>query len=96
MKRKQVLAILSDSLKDYASFKVKSLFLFGSVARDEASEKSDVDILVEFEETPTFDEYMDLKFHLESLLSMQVDLVEKKMLHPSLRSNIESEAVQIA
>lgn len=96
MKKSQVLAILSNSPLDYASYGVKSLFLFSSVARDQASEESDVDILVEFEEIPTFDKYMDFKFHLEDLLSKKVDLVERQLLHPSLRSSVASEAVQIA
>jgi predicted nucleotidyltransferase len=44
------------------------LALFGSVARDEATAESDVDLLVEFEGGATFDRYMDLKFFLEECL----------------------------
>ena len=81
---------------DYSRFGVKSLELFGSLARDEARVTSDVDILVEFEETPTFDRYMGLKFYLEDLLGIKVDLVEKAMLHPSIRSTIEGEIILVA
>lgn len=94
MNKNQVLATLA--AVDYTRFGVKSLELFGSFARDEARVTSDVDILVEFEETPTFDRYMELKFYLEDLLGTKVDLVEKAMLHPSLRSTVESEAILVA
>lgn len=94
MNKNQVLATLTAI--DYTRFGVKSLELFGSVARDQAHEKSDVDILVEFEETPTFAQYMDLKFLLEDTLGRKVDLVQKEMLHPSLRKNVESEVIPVA
>ena len=94
MKKNQVLATLATI--DYTRFSVKSLELFGSFARDEARVTSDVDILVEFEETVTFDRYMGLKFYLEDLLGTKVDLVEKAMLHPSIRSRVENEVIPIA
>jgi len=95
MNKNQVLSTLAAI--DYSQFGVKSLALFGSFARGTAiSQKSDVDILVEFEETPTFDQYMKLKFYLEDTLSRRVDLVERKMLHPSLRPTVESEAISVA
>ncbi|MBI2939097.1 MAG: metallopeptidase family protein, partial [Chloroflexi bacterium] len=55
-------------------FGVKSLALFGSVARDEAGPESDVDVLVEFDGPPTFDQYIGLKLYLEDLLGAHVDL----------------------
>jgi len=94
MNKNQVLATLATI--DYTRFGVKSLELFGSLARDEANATSDVDILVKFEETPTFDRYMELKFYLEDLLGIKVDLVEKAMLHPSIRSTVESEVISVA
>ena len=54
---------------------MKSLALFGSVARDEATDSSDVDVLVDFGAPPTFDQYMGLKIFLEDLLQCQVDVV---------------------
>ncbi len=95
MEKNQVLSTLA--AVDYSRFGVKSLALFGSFARGTAiSPQSDVDILVEFDMTPTFDQYMELKFYLEDTLSRRVDLVERKMLHPSLRSTVESEAIPVA
>ena len=74
---------------------VKSLGLFGSIARGEASPRSDVDILVEFH-TPSFDHYMDLKFYLEERLGRSVDLVLKGSLKPALRERILREVRDVA
>ena len=76
-------------------FGVKSLAIFGSVARDEAGPDSDVDILVEFEGRATFDRYMGLKFFLEDLLGRRVDLVTRKALKPRLRPYVEQEAIYV-
>ena len=78
------------------SFGLKSLSIFGSVARDEAHLGSDIDILVEFSEAPTFDRYMDLKFYLEDCLGRTVDLVSHKMLKPQIRQTVEKEAIRVA
>ena len=76
-------------------FGVKSLAVFGSVARGEAGPESDVDILVEFEGRATFDRYMGLKFFLEDLLGRRVDLVTRKALKPRLRPYVEREAIYV-
>lgn len=80
---------------DYPKFGIKSLAIFGSVARDEARPNSDVDILVEFSIEPTFDLYMDLKLHLETLLKRKVDLADFKMLRPEIISNVMEDAIPI-
>ncbi len=81
------------TLKD--RFAVKSLGLFGSIARGDASPSSDVDILVEFD-APSFDHYMDLKFYLEERLGRPVDLVLKGSLKPALRERILREVRDVA
>ena len=60
--------------------------MFGSVARDEASPSSDVDVLVEFSGEASFDQFMDLTCYLEDLFGRSVDLVTTKALRPELRS----------
>lgn len=96
MRRDDILVILSQHLEDIRrQFGVKSLAVFGSVARDEASDASDVDVLVEFEQTPGFVRYMDLKFYLESLLDCQVDLATPKALKPRIRPKILQEAIVV-
>jgi uncharacterized protein len=64
---------------------ITSLALFGSVARDEATDTSDVDALVDFGAPPTFDQYMGLKFFLEDLLQCQVDVVTRRALKERIR-----------
>jgi uncharacterized protein len=75
---------------------IQALYVFGSVARGEASENSDVDFLVEFEGAPSFDRYMDLKFLLEDALGCTVDLVTRAALKPRMRDTIEKEARLVA
>jgi uncharacterized protein len=77
-------------------YDVKSLALFGSVARGEASPSSDIDVLVEFKNSPGFDGYMALKFFLEDLLGAKVDLVMASALKPWARPTVEREAIRVA
>ena len=79
-----------------AEFGATSLSLFGSVARNEASPDSDVDILVDFPAPPTFDQYMGLKLRLEDLLGRRTDLVTRRGLRPHARHSIETEALRVA
>ena len=81
----KILGVLKTN-KQYiqANFSVKSLGLFGSYARDEADDNSDIDILVTFNE-PTFDHYMDLKFYLEDIFDKPVDIVMEKTIKKRLR-----------
>ncbi|MFZ2147197.1 MAG: nucleotidyltransferase family protein [Sedimentisphaerales bacterium] len=77
-------------------FSVRRLSVFGSVVRDEASEGSDVDVLVVFDRKATFDLFMDLKFYLEELLGAGVDLVTDKALRPQVRRTIEQELIHVS
>lgn len=77
-------------------FSVKGLSIFGSVARGEAADDSDVDVLVAFEQKASFDLFMDLKFYLEELLGTGVDLVTDKALRPQVRRAIEREMINVA
>lgn len=96
MKREQVINVLAERRGEFERFGIKSLSLFGSIARDETHAESDIDVLVEFDGKATFDRYMDLKFYLEDLLGRRIDLVTRKALRPSLRPTIEREAVRVA
>ena len=97
MDRAEILKTLRDKSSEMrARFGVRSLRLFGSVARKEAAAGSDVDVLVDFGGPPTFDQYMDLKFFLEDLLQTKVDLVTESGLRPRLRPRIEEEAIRVA
>ena len=74
------------------NFSVRSIGLFGSLARNQADRESDVDILVDFVE-PTFDHYMDLKFYLERLFGRPVDLVTTDTVKPRLKPAIERQVI---
>jgi len=75
---------------------VKSLAVFGSTARNEAAPSSDIDILVIFDSSPTFDQYIETKFYLEDLLDCKVDLVIQDGLKPLIRKEVEKEAIYVA
>ena len=73
-------------------FYVRQLGLFGSYVRDEQTEDSDIDILVDFEKGhKDFFNYMKLKDYLEQVLGREVDLVMKDAVKPRLREIISKE-----
>ena len=73
-------------------FGVTQLALFGSFARDQATDRSDVDILVQFDGPATAKSYFGVQFYLEDLLSRPVDLVTTKALRNEFRPYVEREA----
>jgi predicted nucleotidyltransferase len=75
-------------------YHVKELGVFGSFARGEESNSSDVDILVDFDE-PIGWEYIDLIAYLESILGMKVDLVTPMALKRQIKDNILKELVSV-
>ncbi|MBI3615327.1 MAG: nucleotidyltransferase family protein [Candidatus Omnitrophica bacterium] len=96
MGRDDVIRQLKANLSRLSEFRIKSLAIFGSVARDEAKPDSDVDMLVEFDGLATFDRYMELKLFLEDLLGRPVDLVTRKGVRPELAPYVEQEARRVA
>jgi len=95
--RKHILTLLKEKQSNLRTLGVMSVALFGSVARDEAVDGSDIDILVSFHQSPvTFDSYMDVKFFLEDLLSNPVDLVIAESLHPRIKPSVHQDAVYVA
>lgn len=78
-----------------ARYGVRSLALFGSVARGEATAESDLDILVEYEAAPTLFEFVRLRAHLSGLLGAPVDLVMRSALKPVIGRAILAEAVPV-
>jgi uncharacterized protein len=91
--REQVLATIDDHADELRRLGAKSLALFGSVARGEGSDSSDIDLLVELQ-PKTFDAYMDVKLSLEKALGRKVDLVLADAVKPRLRPMILAEAVR--
>lgn len=87
--------VLETHRKQLSSLGTRHLAIFGSTARNEATKKSDIDILVDFDAKKGLFEFIDLKFYLEELLECDVDLVSRQALHPALKKRILSEAKQI-
>ncbi len=96
MTRDDIIKILRQHRAEFDALDVRSLALFGSTARDEAGPESDVDMLVEFVDSPTFDHDMGLKLLLEDVLKRRVDLMIREDLKPRLRARVEREAVRVA
>jgi len=96
MNRQKILGILR-TLKPglTARFGVTRLALFGSTARDEAGENSDIDIVVAFDGPATSKKYFGVQFLLEDQLGRPVDLVTEKALRPELKPFIEREAIDV-
>jgi predicted nucleotidyltransferase len=92
----QIVGFLRAEAHELARFGIRSLAVFGSVARGEAREESDVDVLVEFDGPATFRRYTDLRFFLEQRLGRRVDLVTQRGLRDELRSTVEQEAIRVA
>lgn len=96
MKRDEVLEKLSPlHLELKTRYGVSSLFLFGSVARNEATTQSDVDLLVEFEQPVGLFEFIGLQQKLESVLGCRVDLGTKRSLKLNIRDKILTEAIRV-
>ena len=94
-RREAVLRVLRESKPSLEQeFPVWRLALFGSVARDEADEQSDVDILVEVEPSIGLD-FVTLAERLESLLGHKVDLVSRRGIKPLLWERIERELIDV-
>ena len=92
MKRHDAINLLNTHRDELAAkHGVCSLSLFGSVARDEASDISDVDLLVEFDRPVGLFGLFELQNHLEQLFGCPVDVNTPDSLKPRLRSKVLAE-----
>ena len=76
---------------------VTSLYLFGSIAQDEAGRGSDLDLFIDYEPSSRFNAFdlVGIKQLLESELGVDVDITTRDGLHPMLRTDIEQSALQV-
>ena len=96
MRRHQALDLLQRSRDELRErFGVTRLALFGSVARDTASESSDVDILVGFDGPATSKRYFGVQFFLEDLMGCSIDLVTDKALRPEWQPYVEENLIDV-
>ena len=94
MNRQDVLTLLKKH-KSFLQqrFNIQSIALAGSFARDEATSKSDVDIIVNM--PPSFQDFFNLKYFLEEQLGRSVDLGLEKNLRAFIKKEIESEMIYV-
>jgi len=94
--KEEVLKYLREN-KEYFKKKygVKKIYLFGSVARGEDKENSDIDIMIEFisDKFHTFDNYFDLKYELEDKFKRKIDLATKEMIREKLKKYIYQDII---
>ncbi len=92
--KERILQKIEENMDKIKKFGVKKIGVFGSYARGKPTEKSDIDILIEFEDGKiTFDNYMGLKFFFEDMFDRKVDLVIAGDIKPELKSYIMREVV---
>ena len=96
MERDKILAQLKSHKRQLKKFGVRSISLFGSMARNQARKRSDIDLLVDFDRPIGLFEFARLKMYLEELLGRKVDLVTPEALRKELRETILQEAIRAA
>ncbi len=96
MNRSTVIATLRGHQQELERCGVAHIYLFGSVARDEARPDSDVDLFFDTE-NPKFSliELVDVKDRVGAILGGRTDVMTRESLHPKLRAVIEAEALRV-
>ncbi|HPC76721.1 MAG TPA: nucleotidyltransferase family protein [bacterium] len=90
---KSILSYYREELK--IKYSVREIGIFGSYVRNEQGQSSDVDILVEFEKTPSLLEFISLENYLSDILGVKVDLVMKDSLKPNIGRHILEEVILV-
>jgi predicted nucleotidyltransferase len=94
--REQVIQLLQAHRQELAAiYGVRSLALFGSLARNEATEQSDVDLVVEFDRAVGYFGLVALQEHLANLLHRSVDLGTLHSLKPRIRRQVEQDLIHV-
>ena len=96
MKRDDAIAILKEHESELRRLGVEHLYLFGSTARGEAREDSDVDLFFDHPEGSLgLYQLMDVKDAAVRILGRKTDIMTRRSLHPVLRERIEASALQV-
>ncbi|MCL0107918.1 nucleotidyltransferase family protein [Peptococcaceae bacterium] len=92
-KVKEEIKNLQEEIKK--EYKAEVIGIFGSYARGEQTQKSDIDILVRFYKGATLFDFVGLSYFLEEKLGIKVDVVSEKAIRPELKDRILSEVINI-
>ena len=96
MKREAVISTLKAHKAELRRLGVQRLYLFGSIARDEAREDSDVDLFFDHERGKLgLFQLMDVKEIAARILGRETDIMTRGSLHPVLRERIEASALRV-
>ena len=97
MTKQELKKILAANRSELQKLGVVSLAVFGSVAREESTQQSDIDLLVDFDRDVGLFHLFELQHRLEEIIGVpKIDLIQKGAIHPALRQQILSEAVNVA
>src|SRR5580704_16119171 len=97
MDKREAIAGLKRHAEAIKALGATSLYLFGSVARDQARTRSDLDLFIDYDPDGKFSllELVGIKLVLEEKLGIPVDVTTRDSLHPMLRADIEQSAVRV-
>lgn len=94
--RAELIRLLREALPGLrARFGIVSLSLFGSYARGEATDRSDVDLLAEFDRVPSLLKLIGAEHYVEDMVGIEVDLVQMTDLRPAVARHALAEAIRI-
>ena len=96
MRRQEVIQKLAAHRDEIRAMGVRSLGVFGSAARDETTEQSDVDLLVEFVEPVGLFHFTRVRRRLTEILGQSVDLVTASALREEMRERVLRETIHAA
>jgi len=92
----EIQKVLKENLPELEKkYKVKNIGTFGSYVRNEQTQVSDIDLLVNFKEKPSMFKFIELENYLSEILDIKVDLVMESALKPNIGKNIKDEVVMI-
>ena len=95
LSKQDIKKILKEHKDILNKYKVRTIGLFGSYVRGDQQDKSDLDILVEFESPVGFFKFLEIEEYLEEITGIKVELVTKKALKPRIGEYILREVVNI-
>jgi len=97
MKRDQVITLLEQHELEFRGAGVDAVFLFGSVARDQAHDASDIDVFFDLARPQGFTLFklVALQERMQEILGAKVDLMTRNGIHPRRRPRIEADAVRV-